>query len=706
MTGYNKYIPLRITIPFILGIVTILSSGVEISAGLTLRMTLICFMCLILAYHLFRTNYSLRWVGGFFSFLALFFIGACLVSTVNQEFKPLLTESQHAALPAAIFMCRMDESPVAKTRSVVGNATIVANLDSLGRWQPVYTKILLYFKDDSLCKSIGYGDLIVISVMPQTIPGPPNPHMFSFRKYLFNRQIYYQAFLEPGQWKHVGRISCNPLRSGAEICRAKFLDVFRKFKVEGQEFALAAALLLGSRDFLDNDIQQEFSHAGAIHVLSVSGLHVGIMYLVADKMLFFLKRGRKSRKLHQILIIACIWAYAFITGLPSSVVRAALMFSLIAAGKMFKRSSESYNILAVAAFFQLWLNPYEITQVGFQLSYLAVLGIFAFYKPVNDLINPFNRVITGIWSILAVSLAAQLATFPLASFYFHMFPVYFLLTNMLVVPLAALITYFAVFLLIAGAAGLTFEWLAWPFIWSLRFMRESVEMIQSWPGAVIEPVILSQGQAILIYVSIIALFAFWVLSNRKWAFILLGSFLFISVISSVNLLKRLKTKEIIVYQVSGHTAIDMVNNRKAYFIADSVLSHDTAKIEFQIKPHRIQSGIKDLQIIAKEAGLSHNYTGVWINPTFIYFMGQRIALIDNTWKPPLTGDKIFCDLAIISGGSGIKPEELIKQVNFKQLVIDSSVPFYRAEKLVQEFEREGIPCHSVRHDGAFVLRWQ
>ena len=200
---------------------------------------------------------------------------------------------------------------------------------------------------------------------------------------------------------------------------------------------------------------------------------------------------------------------------------------------MFKRSSESYNIVAVAAFFQLLINPYDITQVGFQLSYVAVLGIFAFYKPFNDLISAPNRLATGIWSILAVSMAAQLATFPLASHYFNMFPVYFLLTNLIVVPLAAVITYFAVTLLAMGAGGMIFEWLAWPLKWSLRFMSGSVEYMQSWPGAVIEPIILSPLQVIMIYTAIAGLFIFWVMAKRSGAFIIMVSLLIFSLSPSV-----------------------------------------------------------------------------------------------------------------------------------------------------------------------------
>jgi len=704
VNGYYKYTPLRIAVPFILGIVCTLSISVELLPGLILQIAFVCFLGLFIAYSFFRTNFRLRWISGLFANLSLFFLGACMISVIDQRNKLLLDEAG-GNLPESIFLCRIDASPVAKSRTTVGNVVTVAKMDSLGQWHPLEMKILVYFKGDSLCKSLGYGDLIVISGAMQTIPWPPNPNMFSFRQYLYNRQICYQVFLEPGQWQLAGRAVSNPVRLWAEICRERFLETLRKFKVEGQDFALVSALLLGSKEFLENDVMQEFSHAGAMHVLCVSGLHVGIMYVVADKMLFFLKRGRKSRKMHHILIICCIWAYAFVTGLSASVMRAALMFSLIAACKMFKRSSESYNILAVAAFFQLWINPYEITQVGFQLSYLAVLGIFAFYKPFNEWITPFNKIFAWVWSILAVSMAAQLATFPLASHYFNMFPVYFLVTNLIVVPLAAVVIYLAVSLLVAGAAGLTFEWLAWPLKWSLRLMSGSVELIQSWPGAVIEPVVLTRGQVILIYIAIISLFAFSVLAYRKWVFVILGSFILFSVLSAKSLIDRLRITEIVVYQVPGSTAIDLIHNRQAFFVCDSILVKDPGKIEFQIKPNRMNQLIRDIQLIKAEDQASLSFPGVWFDCPFIYFRGKRLAIIDSQWKKGLPGEILSCDLAIFSGNLRISAEELKTQVNVKQIIIDSSVPSYLAEELMQIFQNANIPCHSVRHAGAFVLRW-
>ena len=346
--------------------------------------------------------------------------------------------------------------------------------------------------------------------------------MFSYKKYLQNRQVFHQVYLEPGQWRKTGIRSVNPLLDFADRCRKAFLETFREFGITGQDFALVSALLLGNTEYLDAEIRQEFSYAGATHVLSVSGMHVAIVYIAADRMLFFLKRSRKSRKIHTLLIISFIWLYALITGLSTPVVRASLMFSLVAASNLLRRSSEGYNILAVSAFLQLWINPYDITQVGFQLSYLAVLGIFALYQPFNEVIASENRLVTWIWPVVAVSLAAQLATSPLAAYYFNMFPVYFLLTNLVVVPLSSLIIYFAIALLALGAVGVTFHFLALPLQWSLWFMRESIGEIQSWPGAVIDSLHISEFQVITVYIVIASAFGLFILRKRFWALVALS----------------------------------------------------------------------------------------------------------------------------------------------------------------------------------------
>jgi competence protein ComEC len=662
------------------------------------------FIC-ILAYYLFlRQVFPLRWIGGLVANIVLFILGACLVSLSGSR-SYLSEEIPGIATGRDMYLCRIEMSPVLKSTSYMGNAVVIAEKDSSGVWKVLKEKILAYFKDDSTCKFLSYGDIVVFSGILQSIQGPPNPDMFNFRKYLENRKIFRQVFIEKGHWQKAGKAFYNPIKLWAEKCRIVFLDILRKFGIEGREFALAAALLLGTRDFLEKEVIREFSFAGAIHVLSVSGLHVGIMYVVADKALFFLKNGKRSRKLHQVMILACIWAYAFISGLPSSVVRAALMFSLIAAGKMFRRNVESYNILAVSAFLQLLINPYEITDVGFQLSYVAVLGIFAFYKPINELVDPGNKFLSMIWSILAVSIAAQLATFPLACHYFYMFPTYFLLTNFIVVPLAAVVTYFAVSLLVIGGAGFTFEWLGWPLKWSLRFMGASVETIQSWPGAVIQPVVLTTIQVVMIYLIIAGIFIYWLNLNRRGAFIILTSLLVLSVLSVSYFYKRLNYNEITVYQVSGSTAIDFIYNHHAYFMCDSLLNSDQGKIEFQLMPHRKKLGVKEVTQISMTHQDPLAFPESWFSYPFAFFRGKTIVIIDDNWTKTKPLEAIACDLAVISGKLKVSPADLKKQVISGQFIIDNSVPAYQADQLAGLFSKEGIPCHSVKKEGAFVLNW-
>jgi competence protein ComEC len=675
-----------------------------VKAGLLLWITLILFCGFIVYFKFFRSSFGLRWLAGLIISLALLFSGSALVAVWHLHNH--ISENEYREIRASNrFICRVDSSPLARVGSFTIQATALTRLDSLAGWTSLNRKVLMYLKSDSLCKPPGYGDLIIVAGNVQPVPLPSNPDMFDFKKYLQDLQISLQVFADVGHWKSIGGTKRNPLKAGAETCRKAFLDVLRDFGIDGQEFALAAALLLGSRDFLEKETEIQFSNAGAVHILSVSGLHVGIMYIVADKLLFFLKRGRRSRRVQQVLIICCIWAYAFISGLPSSVIRASMMFSLIAAGNMLKRSPENYNILVVAAFCQLWIDPFEITRVGFQLSYLAVLGIFAFYQPINGLISQVNRPVEWLWSIIAVSLAAQLVTFPLGSYYFHMFPVYFLITNLLVVPLAAIITYFAVFLLVAGASGLTFAWLAWPLQQSLRFMIDSVEFIQSWPGAVIEPIMLSRFQVSLIFVMITALFLLFVHKKKRSVFIfpVCITLIFLSILQ--HRFTILASNEVIVYNVPGHTAIDLFNKRRTLFICDEGLKSLQKKIDFQIRPHRIKEGINVVIPITLNRELAFTETGTWMNDPFIYFQGKKIVLISNGIIANATQDPPENDLVIVSGNCGQISDDIFKFYRFKMLVADSSVPSYKAELLKDRCNKSGIAFHYVRDDGAFVLKW-
>ena len=184
--------------------------------------------------------------------------------------------------------------------------------------------------------------------------------------------------------------------------------VLRNNGIRGREFAVAGALLLGYVDEVDNDLMRDYASTGVIHILSVSGMHVGVIFLVFERLLAFMEKRKNGVYIKAFLIIGLTWLYAFITGLSPPVMRAAAMLSLVVTGKAMKRHPGIFNNLAASVIFLLVLQPFMLADPGFQLSYVAVAGIVLFYKPISSLYLPDNRVLQKVWPIMAVSVAAQL----------------------------------------------------------------------------------------------------------------------------------------------------------------------------------------------------------------------------------------------------------------------------------------------------------
>lgn len=705
MNVYHQYTPLRIAMPFGLGIIIGLKLWPDPEFTVILTLAAGLFVAVLTASRILSANYPFRWVPGLLSSLAIMLAGVAMVNLVDRK-----SSMQDTMLGSAdertLMVCRLLGNPVQKSRSCSTEAEIIAFQDSTGYWKQSGAGVMVYFQGDSACQALKYGDVILASGIFDTVAGPANPHTFNYRQYLRNRQIRWQLSVKDEYWQWTGMKEGNPVRLWSSMCRDWFLSTLKDFKVEGDALALAAALLLGTKDMLDREVKQEFSYAGAMHVLCVSGLHVGIMYVVAERLLFFMKKGRRGRKIQQILILGFIWSYAFITGLSPSVLRAGLMFSLLAAGRMMRRNSINFNVLAGAAFIQLLINPYELTQVGFQLSYLAVAGIFAFYQPLNRIIGTSGKVFGWVWSVMAVSVAAQLATSPLACHYFGIFPVYFLLTNLVVVPLAGVIIYLALGLAVAGAAGLGLAWLAFPLKWSLGLLQGSVNTIQSFPGSVIQPVIMEPFQVICLYGMIIGIFILLVNARRNGVFLLILSLMGLSYFSLEQKATRQSGSHLIIYCIPGHTAIDLAHGRQGLFLYDSLLMAFPDKIESRVMPNRLRMRARDLEALPVDTHQARAVYDGWFEPPFLYYRGMRMAILNRDIH--LTGfkEKIGLDLLLITGNHPIKLENALQIFEPDQVVIDGSVPFYRTGPYLEFCISTGITCHSVRQDGALILRWK
>lgn len=272
------------------------------------------------------------------------------------------------------------------------------------------------------------------------------------------------------------------LEQKAIDARESLIGVYNKY-INPNNTPVLQALTLGKKSELNRELRQQFAASGGAHILAVSGLHVGIIYLILTSLAGTLPYNRKTLIISHITIIAIMWIYAFICGLPASVVRSALMFSLISGAYIINRQLYTLNSVFASAFIMLIINPDYLFQIGFQLSYAAVISILLFVPKIQKIITFNNKILRWTWNVCAVSIAAEIGTLPLTLYYFHQMPSYSLLTNFIVIPLATIILYLAIFLLITNALPFVATFIAETLDLTLNGLQGAVSYISAWPYA-------------------------------------------------------------------------------------------------------------------------------------------------------------------------------------------------------------------------------
>ena len=336
---------------------------------------------------------------------------------------------------------------------------------------------------------------------------------FNYPLYLMCRGFTATAFVYHDAWRPAkvslrGWSHLQRTRLVALQYRQRILQGYLDMGIGDEEAAVAVAMTLGDRSRLTNELRDTYSMSGASHILALSGMHLGIIYLLFSFLLGF---GR-WQWLREILIIAGIWAYVFLTGLSPSAVRAAVMITIYSIVSVANRNRMSLNALALAALVMLIANPLMLYDVGFQMSFLAVLSILVLYPPVYGWVDAQwlsgHKVVKWAWAMVVLSCCAQLGVAPLTAYYFGRFSVYFLLTNFAVIPLATLLLYLSVALVSCMALPTVASWIAKAVAVVASWLNAAVQWISSLPGSHIEDISLTRLQVLLIYVFIVAMLVF------------------------------------------------------------------------------------------------------------------------------------------------------------------------------------------------------
>lgn len=589
----------------------------------------------------------------------------------------------------------LDEPLVEKTKSYKANAK-ASWLIKDGKAIPVKGTIIIYFKKDSALNQLKYGSRILFTKSLQEIKNSGNPGGFDYKRYSLFQDITHQVYLKPEDFEVLSGEKRNPFRQFIYSTRQNVLNILRSNITGDKELGLAEALLIGYKNDLEQSLVQSYTNTGVVHIIAISGLHLGLIYWLLVQLFKPLQKRRKLKWLRPVLIIAGLWVFSLLAGAQPSVLRSALMFTCIVAGESLGRKSSIFNTLALSAFILLCINPYWLWDVGFQLSYAAVLSIIIFLRPIYNWFYIKNKVLDFIWKLNAVTIAAQILTVPLSIYHFHQFPNYFLLTNFLAVPLSSVIVLGEIFLCaiswvpaIALLAGKILGWLIW-------LINTWIEKIESLRFSLWDEMQITIIQAILLLVFAAAI-SYWFMEKEKKGLItaLIAMLCFV-VLRSFSFVQTNRQQKIVVYNVPQKKAIDFIDGRHYNFIGDSDLLADDFARNFHLKPTRILYRITPADPF-KNFRQEGNYAE---------YGAKKILLLDSSISYPSSNEKPVIDLLVISKNPRIYISKLATGLEIKQIVFDGSVPAWKTIYWKKDCDSLHIPWHDVTTQGAFVMNLQ
>ncbi|MHB8208330.1 ComEC/Rec2 family competence protein [Mucilaginibacter sp.] len=649
-------------IPFLLGITTGLNWFAEPSILLILLLTLCAtFILLNIAYKKFNI-YKVRWLGGILINLILFVFGWISIANHSELNRP----THFSKLPAQLIVTRINSEPTSKNGLIRFTATVEQSINK-GKKTTTSGTLLVTLKD-SLAQNLAYGDDVLIPANYTLVDPPFNPAEFNYKQYLANKNIYYQSALYGHKYAVLAHDAGNPIVAYALKLRQRLVEKLKTNIHNPEATAVASTMLLGYRADLSSDVLQAYSSTGTVYVLTVSGSQVAIIYFLLTYTLSFLSRHKYGKVLRAIIIIGVLWYYALLTGFSPAICRAVLVVSMIVIGKTYNRYINTLNILAFSAFVLLLYDPYLITEVGFQLAFLAVGGLIVLRPIVYNWFKFKNKFADKLWAICSVSIAAQIITFPLSAFYFHQFPVYFLVSNVLVIIPASIIMYTGILYLLLPQMAFVSHYLGWILEKTILLMNKGLSGIEQFPLSTINKIWLNTSEYLLLYAIIISLFYF--LYDRKlWLLRLsLCCLLLLSISFSYKKITSANTHTIAFLNMHSHTGIVMRNGNQAIVLSD--LSDTNKNYRYSIQPYLDSCKLTDITVYNPKQNINSNY--VFKRSNLIQFFDKRILLFDKSISNCSLNDKTLADYIYITNNPYTNFNNINKNYTYQQLIISAA----------------------------------
>lgn len=635
-----------------------LATGIFLSDVFALDGTYLYALCFVFVLSVllssifyFSKTYRIRFLFGISVSLSFLLLGGILfvisLENIHHEWDS----------DKAVYVASVCDIPRVKGKTIQATVNVEKVKDvATGSWKLVNKQILLYWMPDSMQPPLQCGDRMCFRAHVGMPMSDADFTGFDYGQYLQRQGISGTAIVYSGYWRKLLQPSTPTFKMQALMLREQIVKKFRTWSLEDDVLAIISALTVGDKSKLTREIKATYNAAGVSHILALSGLHIGILSMILSWLFYPLRRVCGGKWIASFLIVGLLWGFAFLSGLSPSVIRAVTMFSAYVVASIFSEDRFSgFSALTLTAFIMLIYQPMYLFDVGFQLSFMAVLGIFLFYPLIDSLFVVRNKIVAYLWNIISLSLAAQLATLPLILYYFGTFPVYFLLSNLVVAPIAVFILSATLLALALGVFPVAANFVVQGLDFAVRTLNEVMEQIQHWSGTQITSAYLSVWQAWLLAVAIVTL----------WRYVVCRS-----------------ARRLIVFLLTVNVLI----------------------VSFLWK----QRELPDTYIYLSRAGVYTKYDrdiNELSSASCIYKVRDIcIVLVDNNkWRKQKALSPLHVDYAYICRGFYGSVADLKRLFQIKQVVLDTSLEDSYREKLKRECEIYGLNYIDMSEKGSYAI---
>lgn len=632
-------------------------------------------------------RYRWRAAAGFLLCICLFCAGALLTWYKNPHYHPLSIQQLYTG--AETLELILQDATVQRPNSWKALARI-NRLLSHNKKQQAHGLLWIYFARDSSFNGLPAGSLLLTHAIPQPVTSTGNPGAFDYARYSLFNGVTHQLYLQPDDYVLIPGNYNTRFSQWLIRCRNWIIHTLEKYIPGKKEAGLAEALLIGYKDNLDRELVQSYTNTGIVHIIAISGLHLGLIYWLLQKACAFLPRHGRWRWFSPLLQIAALWIFSLLAGAQASVLRSAVMFTILILGESLSRKHAIYNSLALAAFLLLCYQPYWLWDIGFQLSFLAVASLILFMQPVYQLIYIKWKPLDLIWKMCAVTLAAQLLTLPVCLYQFHQFPNYFLVANLLIVPLSSLILMGEILLCLAALLPAAATVLGSALNWLIWLMNETVQYIERLPYALTHRIQLTVTEAACLMLILVLMAVAWLKKSRYYTWLTVCSCIGLWGLLRYSHIERQRQQLFIVYNSPRAVVLDFINGTRYSSWYDT---SGAGNLSYYLDGSRALFN----------AGPADTVAGLKWKQHCISWRGQRIWIAGQ--QPLPSADSMHAiDILVLASRADSSLQHLIQPGRLKQVIATSTLSNRVVEQWRRYCRHHSIAFHAVKTDGAFVMK--